>query len=135
MGNSTVLIKIVIRYLNGKILKGSTEDFSPNKNSFHIKVKESGEYLEINIENLKAVFFVKDFEGDRNYKKRNDTERVGLGKKMSVLFKDGEVMVGYSQGFSRERIGFFLFPVDSNSNNEKVFIVNAATINVGFVLY
>jgi len=38
----------------------------------------------------------------------------------------------YSQGFSGERVGFFLFPVDANSNNEKVFIVNAATINVGF---
>jgi hypothetical protein len=133
MGTKTVLIKIVIRYPDGKILKGSTADFSPAKDSFHIRVKDSGEYLKIEVEHLKAVFFVKDFEGDRNYKKRNDTERVGLGKKMSVLFKDGEVMVGYSQGFSRERVGFFLFPADSNSNNEKVFIVNAATINVGFV--
>ena len=127
-----MFIKIIIRYPDGRILKGSTTDFSPAKSSFHMSVKDSDETLEIKIEHLKAVFFVKDFEGDRNYRKRNDVERVGLGRKISVLFKDGEMMVGYSQGFSKERVGFFLFPADSNSNNEKVFIVNAATISAGF---
>ncbi|MEI6703581.1 MAG: hypothetical protein WCL71_08605 [Deltaproteobacteria bacterium] len=127
-----MLIKIVIRYPDGRILKGSTADFSPAKSAFHMRVKDSGENLEIKVEHLKAIFFVKDFEGDRNYRKRNDAERVGQGRKISVLFKDGEMMVGYSHGFSRERVGFFLVPADSNSNNEKAFIVNAATISVGF---
>lgn len=129
-----MLNKIIIRYLDGKIKKGTTEDFFPNKTFFHLRDKDNDEYIKISIEDLKAVFFVKSYEGDNAYDENKEFERFGLGKKIKVRFKDGEMLIGYTQGFSRERVGFILFPADPDCNNEKVFVVTAATDNIGFVL-
>jgi hypothetical protein len=128
-----MLNKIVIRFADGKIMKGTTEDFFPNKEIFHLNNKENGEYHEIKVRDLKAVFFVKSFEGSSGYKDTNDVERVGLGRKIRVQFKDGEIIVGYTQGFSPNRAGFIVSPADPDCNNERVFIVNAATEIVHFI--
>ena len=48
-------------------------------------------------------------------------------------FKDGETQVGYTQGFSPSRPGFFFFPADPDGNNKRIFVVNAATSDVRFV--
>jgi hypothetical protein len=125
--------KIVIRYADGKIRKGATQDFSANKNVFHLNDKDSGECVEIHSKDLKAVFFVKDFDGNPEYNERNDRQRVGLGRRIQVHFKDGETIVGYTQGFTREREGFLLFPCDPDCNNDKVFVVTAATDSICFV--
>lgn len=60
-------------------------------------------------------------------------ERTGLGKKIQVDFKDGEILVGYSQGFTPNRPGFFVFPADPESNNDRIFVFTAATKAVCFL--
>ena len=55
-----------------------------------------------------------------------------MGKRIQVKFKDGEVLIGYTSGYSPDRMGFFVFPSDPDSNNEKVFVVAAAAANVSF---
>jgi hypothetical protein len=133
--NQAIIImnnRIVIRYANGKIWKGTTANFSPNKDIFHMTEMDNGEYHEIDINDLKAVFFVKTFDGDSNYHERIDIERVGLGKKIMVHFNDNEIMVGYTQGYSPNRAGFILFPADPDCNNEKVFVIVAATKTIKF---
>ncbi len=128
-----MLNKIVLRYADGLICKGTTEDFFPNKDMFHMRDNNDGGYHEINIKDLKAVFFVKSFEGKPSYHERFDIERVGLGKKIMVHFKDNEKMVGYTLGYSPTRVGFILFPADPDCNNEKVFVVIAATNKIYFL--
>ena len=125
--------KVVLHSLGGKILKGITSDFFPNKLAFHLTNTEDGKALEISISDLKAVFFVRDFKGNRYYEEEKTLNRTGLGKKIKILFKDGETMFGYTTGYSKERIGFFIFPVDAMSNNERIFVVNSATEKVLFV--
>jgi len=59
-------VKIVARYLSGKMIKGFTQDFAPHKPSFHIFSQETSapnESVEILLKDLKAVFFVRDFAG------------------------------------------------------------------------
>lgn len=124
---------IVLHFLDGKIMKGFTGDFFPNKNLFHITDKETGEIFKIDISQLKGIFFVKSFEGNRNYKERQDVERPGLGKKVKIHFKDGETIIGYTSGYSPDRNGFFLFPSDPMSNTEKVFVVKTATNEIRFL--
>jgi hypothetical protein len=125
--------KIVIHFVDGKIKKGTTADFFPNKDTFHINDKDSNRVYEVNLKELKAVFFVKSFEGDPIYVEKLIAERVGLGKKIKVRFKDGETLVGYTQGYSQDRIGFNFFPSDPDSNNETAFVVNDATDSVSFL--
>lgn len=128
-----MLNTVVLHFINGEIQKGITEDFFPNKDNFHFKERDKGAVQEIRLRDLKAVFFVKSFEGDSTYRERDDLERVGCGKKIRVHFKDGETQVGYTQGFSPERPGFFVFPADPDSNNDRIFVVSAAADKVQFI--
>ena len=125
--------RIVLHYLDGKILKGSTRDFSPDKPWFHFADKETDETLKVDFTLLKGVFFVKDFEGVPQYRERYDIGRMGYGKKVKVSFKDGETMVGYTSGVSPGRTGFFLFPSDPHSNTQRVFALMNATQEILFV--
>lgn len=124
---------VVVHSTDGTIQKGVTNDFFPNKETFHLSEKETEEVREISLRGLKAVFFVKSFEGNPEYRERPDRERVGFGKKIEVRFRDGETLIGFTQGFSPNRTGFFVFPADPESNNDRVFVLNAATEEVRFL--
>jgi hypothetical protein len=122
--------RIVLHFQNGEVVKGSTGDFSPEKPWFHLTKKSSGETIKVDPSRLKGIFFVKCFEGNPTYKERIDVERPGLGRRVMVCFKDGENLFGYTTGVSPGRKGFFLFFSDPENNNEKVFVLTAATEDI-----
>jgi hypothetical protein len=57
----------------------------------------------------------------------------GFGRKIMVCYKDGETIIGYTNGISPGRVGFFLYPSDLDANTEKVFVIQSATEEVTFV--
>jgi len=129
--------KIVLHYQDGRIVKGFTADFSPNKEVFHLIQKEgtASKPSEVRLGELKAVFFVKDQTGNpqHNEKKEFDPAKPVVGRKIRVLFKDGEIFVGTTQGYQPNRPGFFCVPADGQSNNERCFIILSATQSVSIV--
>lgn len=125
--------QVVAHFVDGRILKGWAVDFFPNRPSFHLEREGSGDPLEVKVEELKGVFFVKTFQGRPGATSRSDVERAGMGKKIQVDFLDGETLIGYTSGYSPARAGFFVFPADPEDNNEKVYVVTAATTTVNFV--
>ena len=124
--------KVVIRYIDGHILKGNTSDFFPNKDRFHL-TRLDGKIEEIDVESLKAIFFVKDFEGDKDHKKNYGDVIHGAGRKIQVDFIDGESIIGYALGYSPGRRGFFMTPGDMSGNNERIFVVTSATKRIEFL--
>jgi len=130
--------KIVARYLNGKVLKGATQNFFPNKPVFHVARHGGsgpGDLVEVNIGELKAIFFVRDFTGNPKHveRKRLTPGERAPGRLMEVTCKDGEVIVGTTTGYDPKRPGFFLFPIDPTANNERVFVVASAVKTARFV--
>ena len=123
--------KIVVRYRDGRIRKGYTENFFPNKPKFHLRpltAGNPGEAEEVMLNELKAVFFVRDFSGNRVYKERKtlmEGEKI-QGRIVEVTFVDGEVLVGTTMGYDPRRPGYFIFPIDPKTNNLKIFVVSAA---------
>ena len=130
-------VKVVARYINGKRVKGLSQDFFPNKDRFHISspVKPSEVTVEVLVKELKAVFFVRDFSGNYQYDERKsymEGEKPS-GRKIEVTFNDGEVLVGTTLGYDPSRPGFFLFPADPKSNNIRVFAVTTAVKKVRYL--
>jgi hypothetical protein len=131
-------VKIVVRYADGRIEKGHTADLSPDKPQFHLlgeRPAETGALAEVWMKDLKAVFFVRDFAGNPQHTERKEfapDERT-LGRKVRVEFLDGEVLLGYTMGYKRERPTFFLVPGDVTSNNERVLVVSQAVKAVTFL--
>jgi len=120
--------RIVVHYSDGKVHKGFTGDFVPTKSLFHlISAKDPTKQLAIQVSALKAIFFVKDFQGNphRMDKPGVDSSLRQRGKQLRITFKDGEVFYGMSEGYHPDAIGFFIIPGDLNCNIIRAFIVNA----------
>ena len=130
--------KVVVRFADGRIVKGTTADFVPTKDLFHLNLATDtagAKPIEVNMSGLKALFFVKDFTGDSKHIEANafDTSRPPAGRKILVEFMDGEILVGTTTGYQPGRPGFFMTPADLSSNIERCYIVTAATRRVNFV--
>ncbi|MFO7560815.1 MAG: hypothetical protein R6X10_18460 [Desulfobacterales bacterium] len=130
--------KVVVRLTDGSTIKGMTADFFPGKDIFHLfpaDVPVGGKPVEICTKDMKALFFVKDFAGNPKRDKRNefDPENPPAGRRIRVVFKDGEVFVGTTTGYQPGRPGLFVVPADADSNNERCYIVAASTQEIKFI--
>ena len=130
--------KVVARYADGRMVKGSTSDFVPTKDVFHVAEVNAplgARPVTLLVKELKAVFFVKDFVGRKEHDMRLDfnPDRPAQGKKIRVTFKDGEVVVGTTQGYTPGRQGFFLIPADTDANIERCYVVADATTEITFL--
>jgi len=121
--------KVVVRFKNNSVLKGKTNNFFPNKSFFHLE-QLNNEVVEIHLEQLKAIFFVKDFEGDKGHVHAYNDSVAGGGRKIKIQFLDGETVVGFTTGYSPDRQGFYMVPADLKGNNERIFIVKSATAKI-----
>lgn len=124
--------KVVVKFKDNTVAKGKTSDFFPNKVQFHLE-DMNGEIAEISIEDLKAIFFVKDFDGNKDHQDNYNDEIAAGGRKLKVLFMDGETVVGYTLGYSPDRQGFYMTPADLKGNNERIFVVKSATEKIEFL--
>lgn len=128
--------QVVARYRNGRVVKGITNDFLPTRDFFHVLVPSNEAQppapINVRFEDLKALFFVRDLAGDPQHRTINDFERghAAPGRKIRIVFQDGEVLLGTTQGYSSGRVGFFVIPVDHKGNNERVYVLSAAVRDV-----
>jgi hypothetical protein len=130
-------VKVIVRYSDGKLIRGFTQDFFPNKERFHLIPADnpSGGAIEVSMKDLKAIFMVRDFIGHSLYKERKkyiEGEKPS-GKKVEVTFIDGEVLVGSTLGYDPKRQGFFIFPADPKSNNIRVYVVSSVVKKVRYL--
>ena len=131
--------KVVVRFRDGKLMKGYLTGFTAEAAVVTFRGQNTGGTLQVPINDLKAVFFVKTFDGFHEYVERKSFGIRKLeGCKVLVKFTDNEILVGiiagdipWDKGFSLAKLGdnakgFFLTPADGDSNNDKVFVVGSA---------
>lgn len=118
--------RVVVRYADGRVLKGYA-DFDPEQPVFRLVplAEPDAEGIEIPVKDLKALFFVRTFDGDPRHQDSRDLyqARPPETRKVSVRFRDGEELVGYTRQLDRHRSGLFFTPLDPGSNNLRVFAV------------
>ena len=119
--------RVVVAFLDRRRLKGYVFNFSATKESFRLFPAESAQQKtgsDIFMKDLKAIFFVKDLEGDPENSETRGEERAIHGRKIVVTFNDGEELSGTTEAYSPQKLGFFMFPRGKNSNNLRVFVIN-----------
>ncbi len=130
---------MVVRYADGRLMKGYTDGFFPEKDMFHVRpadsaIEERG--IEVFVKELKAVFLVKDFLGSPAYREKKHfiEPRQATGRKVEVTFMDdNELLVGLTMDYDPHRAGFFVTPADPQSNNLRVFVVAASMSKFRFL--
>jgi hypothetical protein len=90
---------------------------------------DDGSIQEIPIEDTKAVFYVNDFDGDRQHKNLRfyKGEPIVHGVWIRLEFTDGEIMEGLVNNTIRFLVdpGFFILPSDPYSNNRLAYVVKS----------
>lgn len=138
--------KVVVNLANGRTVRGyfRTEEYTDLHSllagvgrSFPevmtVYAETDGSPVEIELINIKAVFFVRDFEGD---KKREGMRFYARGPEVGALwveieFQDGEVLEGTIHNSVHHLIGsgFFLHPSDAGSNNLLIYVSKRSIVN------
>ena len=118
---------VVLRYRDGHLTRCMLKrEFTPL--DFAVEAEtDDGEMIQVNISDLKAIFFLKD--PGRREAEMQIGATVGdspAGAPARVEFFDGEVVHGRVKEYRMENSGFFLYPTSPESNNEMVFVVAGA---------
>ncbi len=124
--------KIVVRCKDKSLLKGRIYDFTPDKPFCTMRLL-NGDRLQLKLENVKAIFIVKNYDGDMDYKYTYKNVLLWGGMKIRISFKDNEVMIGYIPFHINGAKGFFVTPADIDGNNEKVFVIKSAIREISYL--
>lgn len=91
-----------------------------------VRLFDSNTVEEISIKDVKAIFYVHNFDGDANHKEMSFYGKSPIvhGIWMRVQFLDGEVIEGIVHNSIRYLVdpGFFLVPTHPGSNNKLIYV-------------
>lgn len=131
-------LKVVAHLRDETVIKGYTDDVSigeidslvqqgPASLPEMITVRcKDGQQILLRQDSFKALFFVRSFEGDKEYKEAKFFESTPeiAGIWVKVTFYDGE----FTEGVVRNSLtllvspGFFLKPPDPQANNKMIYV-------------
>jgi len=135
-GTAVQTNKVVVALVDNRRIKGFVYNFSALREAFSVFPTESAQKTEANdirLKEVKAVFFVKDFTGNSARNDVQSPEQLRRGRKMEIIFLDGEKMIGTTEAYHRQKPGFFMFPANTDGNNTRIFVVNANLRSVKFL--
>jgi hypothetical protein len=121
--------KVVVRTRKGEVYPGFSRKEDVGDEEVKILTR-NGKEKSFSLEELKGLFFVKEFKGDPDYDpvKFLSKNSVKASVWVHVEFEDGEVI----EGMVRDHMsllfssGFYLWPSDEDTNNGLIYIVKQA---------
>lgn len=128
--------KAVVAFLDGRRLKGYVYNFSAHKDRFRLFLEKDTlqrEGTDVQMKELKAIFFAKDFIGNSEYTESQVLTSQNGCRKAEVTFRDGEKIVGTTDAYNPQKIGFFLVPADPRSNNLRVFVITKNATQIRWI--
>lgn len=125
--------QVVARYLDGRIVKGSTLDVDASKPICHIRTPDQGT-VQVKLKELKALFFVKTLAGNALHSESSaldpEDERSRGSAPILLEFADGERVVGLTVRYPPVKPFFFVLPADPKSNNRRILVNRAAIVRM-----
>ena len=119
---------VVARFADGRTVKGTSLDVDPKRPKCHVRTPE-GTMVDVTLADLKALFFVKNLDGNPMRPDANSIEnsdpRLRGSRLVQVTFHDGEKIVALATRYPPNQPYFFLAPVDTNGNNVRILVNDA----------
>jgi hypothetical protein len=117
--------KVVVHYRGGATVRGRLRFFEAVRSSVTAE-DLAGHPMTIPFEEIKAIFFVKEYEGSdeehRAARPASEGPRRDRGQPVAVRFPDGEVIEGSVSPFPPTGPGFYLTPRGRHGNNRAIFV-------------
>ena len=128
MSNSTTK-KVYVRRLDHQLLAGYVAPQTYLRPEGIELIDRSAQVTTIPYERIKAIYFVREFEGDPEADKKVFASRPKLdGLWIRLKFRDGELLEGVLPNnlLLMSEHGLTLTPPEANSNTHRVFVPRAA---------
>jgi len=126
--------KVVVRKLDRELIKGFVDPASYLRSNDIEMLDREGRALTVPFPDIKAVFFVRDFDGNpqRSERKLFQSRPRMAGLWVQLTFKDAEMLEGLITNNLVEPgpEGFLITPADLYSNNLKIFVPRSALSKV-----
>ena len=127
--------RLIVREMDGTVHMGVCFALNPHSDGFHLELvdrhghpKEKSRYIPF--KNLKGVYYVKSFDGDFD-KNQHFHHNHTIGRPMVVVFKDDEVLTGYTvHAYNEATPRFYIIPDDPDTNNISVLVERNAVEGV-----
>ena len=127
--------KVVIAYLDGHRVQGYVFDFSPVRETcrvFPSQTAQADEGEVVELKKLKAIFFLHDVAGEPGAAAPKPPV-ASQRRRLEVRFHDKEVLEGTTEGYSKDRQGFFMVPEDPTGKILRVYVINRNVKEVKWV--
>jgi hypothetical protein len=125
--------KVVAHFLNGRLVKGASTSVALDRPPCHVMTPDHRAVL-VPLSELKALFFVKDLEGDRTHRDHqvigSSDPRATGAKRLKITFRDGEQLVALAPTYEGTRQLFYVLPADPSSNNLRILVNRKAVAAV-----
>lgn len=120
--------QVVACYASGQTRKGFTTEFTPTKGCLELTSEPTpaSRALLIPLSELKTIRFVKDPAANVA------AEASSKGRKVRVTFGDGQQLHGTTDSYRRSAPGFFVQPLEPQSDDERVFVIGSPANQVIF---
>ena len=127
--------RLVVRLKDGQIERGVCFALNPRETAFHLDLTDengvtTGKTTQIRYSDIKAVFYVKSFDGkfDKSTRYREWTPE---GNEVVLEFKDGEILRGSTlHPYNSDDARFHLIPKDEKTNNISILVEASALEHV-----
>ena len=127
--------RLVVHYKDGNVDYGVSVSLNPKERRFYLEqMTREGEVTDetvpVEFSNLKAVFYVKSFDGNFDKSERHQ-EWTPEGPEVVVEFQDGEVIHGHLlHRYNPDDPRFHLIPHSAKSNNINILVESSAVTHV-----
>jgi Family of unknown function (DUF6982) len=120
-----MLQKVVAHFIDHAIVKGTSADVDPKRPLCHVQTTDRG-MVEVDLKQVKALFFVKDLNGKPDYDEIHSVAsgdpRLRGSRQIRIQFADGEELGGLMNRFPPLGAFFFMLPLDPQSNNVRILV-------------
>jgi len=119
--------RLVVRFKDGETARGVCFALNPKESTFHLDLTDdegitTGKTTQIRYSDIKAVFYVKSFDGrfDKSARYREWTPE---GNEVVLEFTDGEVLRGSTlHPYNPHDARFHVIPKDEKTNNISILV-------------
>lgn len=123
---------VVVHFRDGRTLAGWGENFFPAEREIYIKDMVQN-VVKVRLADVKVVCFVKQLNTDHRETHRPAAPLLFQpvpGNHVTLVFRDGERMEGIASLTGQPDHGFFVTPLNPNSNNLQVYVNPAAVLRL-----
>ncbi len=128
--------KVVIHFLDGHVLNGYSDNFFPAEGQIMVLKAMGEEVVTVTLAEVKVVCFVRTLAPQQKERSREPQRllyQAVPGRHVSVVFKDGEHLEGVASLNEKPVRGFFVTPLNPQSNNVQIYVNPEAMARFRFV--